>query len=781
MPGALTGIRVIDLARGIAGPYAALLLAEQGADVLKLEPSGGDPYRSEPGFHVFNRGKQSAIADLENDEGHAAALRAIGGADLLIYDGSPLEQRRLGLTYDSLAANNPALVYCWLPPFGSRGPHAERFADDALVAALGGVLGTQWSRRPGPTYLTVPLTSYGTALLAAGAASAAIWVRQRTGYGQLVEVSWLAGSFAIQTGTILQGEELSRFAGSGQNPLGPLPVYRIFRAADGKYLFIACGHAGFFHRFCLLIDRADLISDPRYAAAPWGMIDAGDREALARELEPIIASRPCEDWLPLLAEADIPCAPVATRDDYLHDPAVLRNGMRVELDDPELGRTVQPGTSVRLLGTAGGIRSAAPRLGNHAPPSQATGARRSNPNGSGALPAHALAGLKVLDLSAYIAGSLCPMMLADWGADVVKVEGPDGDPFRASGFGFLGWNRGKRSIVIDLKHPEGRELVYDLARDADIVVENFRPGVSERLGVDYATLRGLNRRLIYSSETAFGGDGPDALRPGFDPLLQARSGVMAAQGGTVHGQEPVYLTIALCDYGAALLSTFGILAALVARERTGDGQRVATTLTGSAMAMQAAEYIRYDGAPSPLQGGADFVGPSALCRVYEAQDGWILLAAREAEQWLPLTQALDRIDLLHNMSPFEAIAESNHGELAATLEATFLTRTVTEWLDRCDRTGVPIGPVLDGTALFGDPHIAANELITVADHPVWGTVHQTGQLVKFSRTPGLIGPVAPLLGQHTQEVLRQAGISEGRIAGLLRRGIVMQHQTVLSG
>jgi len=183
MPGALDGIRVIDCSRRIAGSYAALLLAEQGADVIRLESPGGDALHGTPAHHVFNRSKRAAVADLENAAGRTLALRLIAGADVLIDDGSPAEQARRGLTWQMLAAANPALVFCWLPPYGSCGPHAERAADDALAAALDGIAGTQFARHAGPTFLTVPLTSYGTALLAAGAACAALYVRERCGAG----------------------------------------------------------------------------------------------------------------------------------------------------------------------------------------------------------------------------------------------------------------------------------------------------------------------------------------------------------------------------------------------------------------------------------------------------------------------------------------------------------------------------------------------------------------------------------------------------------------------
>ena len=229
------------------------------------------------------------------------------------------------------------------------------------------------------------------------------------------------------------------------------------------------------------------------------------------------------------------------------------------------------------------------------------------------------------------------MLLSDLGANVIKIEPLDGDPWRGFAFGFLGVNRGKRSLALDLKRSEGREVFYDLVRRADVVTDNFRAGVLKRLEIDYDTLSAINPRIICCSVTPFGTSGPMAGWPGFDPLLQARSGLMRAQGG--EGEEPVYYQIAICDFITALMAAYGVIAALHVRERTGRGQLVESCLANNAMAAQAGEFIRHQGRPPDPPGGPDLLGLSALYRVYKCSDGWLFLAVRTADQATALAEA----------------------------------------------------------------------------------------------------------------------------------------------
>lgn len=774
--GALDGIRVVELAQGIAGPYAGMLLSDQGAEVIKVEPPGGDRARGTPGFHLWNRGKKSVVLDLGDAADQRRARSLAAAADVVIADFPPGQGRTLGLDYDSLASGNSGLIYCYMPPYGERGPHAYRPAEDALVAATAGVTGGQASASGRPVYVTLPVASYGAALLAASGVTAALYVRQRCGLGQQVTVSWLAGALAMQTGSIVVTEESQgRLTTLPRSPQGAVPVYCLYEAQDG-WLFLACGNNTFFHKLCIALERPDLAADPRFENAPWGVTNLEDREALRAILAPIFREKPRDYWLKLLAEADVPSAPVMTRAEFMDDPQVRHSGMRVEVDDPLLGRTVQMGIPLTLTATPGRIQGPAPLLGQHTRQVlEGLGAKgeggKPSPGAAAAVPAHALAGVRVVDLAAYIAGAYVGTVLADMGAAVTKVEPLEGDPFRHIGFGFLGWNRGKRSIALNLRSEKGRQILYKMVRRADVVVENFRIGVAQRLGVDYESLSRINPRLIYCSVCGYGDSGPYAQRPGFDPLLQARSGAMAAQGG--RGQPPVFLTVAISDYAASLLAAYGIAAALYVRERNGQGQRVITSLTSSTMAAQAGSFIFYQGRPAEIEGAPDFLGPSALCRSYRCADGWLFLLVRTEAEWQALAAALGREELAQEYLWPEVAFQPAEGAVAGKLAAALAGMSQAEALAALDLAGVPCAPVVPPQRLLDDPHLQANDLLAQHQHPTWGLVRQTGLLPQFSRTPGLLQGAAPALGQHTEEVLAELGYGPPDLEALRREGVIL--------
>ena len=809
MASALEGVRIIELAQGIAGPYAGMLLAEQGAEMIKVEPPTGDRARGTPGFHVWNRSKRSVVADLTTSDGQVLLQQLLTTADVLILDSQPGSEHVLGLSYESLSQNHPNLVYCHLPAFGSKGPHAHRYPDDNLVAAVSGLLGSQWSHRDGGVHLVIPIASYGTAFVACSSITAALYERTRSGKGQKIEVSWLAGAFAMQTGTVLFHPDLMRLFSSRMNPLGPIPCYRLYKASD-DWLFVACGNPTFWNKFCLAVEKPEWVADPRYDKAPWG-IAPHDRDELADNIAAIITTKSREEWLRILRDNDVPCAPVTSRQEFIDWRQTIHNGMRVEIQDPQLGKTVQMGVPVRLDDTPGEIKGPAPRLGQHTEtvkaslgqveeslkqvstsPGQGKASLGQVQNSSesrvrgqeaklGTLNSEfrtrnskletPLEGVLVLDFASYIAGTLGPMILAQLGANVIKVETFQGDAFRSFGFGFLGWNQGKRGLAVNLNSPEGREVVYDLVRKSDVVVENLRPGATKRYGIDYDTLSKLNARLIYATVTAFGSTGPDHDQPGFDPLLQSRSGLMRAQGG--YGHPPFYLTCGVCDYAAALLTAYGVTAALYARDRTGKGQRVETALLNASMAVQSGSFIFYEGRPDLENGGPDLWGTGALYRIYPTANSSLSLTIVEASHWQALCQVLTHLGLERRYSLSAARQESTEGPLASTLTEVFSTKTTEEWLALFDKASIPCAQILSLPQLFSDDHIAANDLIATHTHSQWEEVRQTGVLAKFSRTPATLPYVAPLLGQHTIEVLQEVtGYGQEQIAQLLKAGAI---------
>lgn len=772
MAKALDGVSVVEFCSNMGAAYAAMLLAEQGARVIKVEPPGGDATRGTPHFHVLNRSKRSVFFDLATTEGKTGATKLIARADVVVTGWTPGRARRLSLDSRSIAAINPRAIALELPPLGNRGPDAELEAGEELVAAIGAISGTQWARSGNPVPLTFPAASYAAGVMGATSAAAALLARG-DGSGQAVEVSLLAGAFSLQTGGIMRHEKMTSLYHGPQDPLGPIPCYRLFEASDGRYLFIACGNTTFWNKFALAIERPDLVADPRFEGAPWG-VPKENWQTLKELLEAIIRARPRDEWLAILREADVPCAPVMKRDEFMGHPQTRALEMRRGVADPTLGATIQPGIPINLTATPGEITGPAPAVsrdgvaealawldGEAAPPA-ALSARRSTARGP-------LTGVLVLDFCSYIAGSYGPMILAQMGADVIKVESLEGDAFRHFGFGFLGWNEGKRGLSLDFTTPEGREIIRGLAQRADIIVENLRPGRMARYGFDYATLSALNPGLIYMSVNAFGNRGPEHNQPGFDPLLQARSGVMAAQGGP-HG-HPVYLTCAICDYGAAMLSAFGCVLALNARARTGRGQMCETSLLQAAMAFQAGEFMFYDGRPDMETGCAEYRGASALRRAYQCGDGkWLFVAATTFGAW----DALGALTSVAGPPEFgDATGEPAEGQLAATLAEYFRGRDRAEAISILRAAGVPTVPVNRFGDLFEEPQVIANDLLIDLQHSQWGKVSQTGILVKFATTPGKVDRAGPQLGEHSAEILENLlGYETDRVADLRARRII---------
>ena len=374
-----------------------------------------------------------------------------------------------------------------------------------------------------------------------------------------------------------------------------------------------------------------------------------------------------------------------------------------------------------------------------------------------------LDGIRVVDLTSYIAGSYAATMLADMGADVVKIESPSGDSFRELP-GFHAWNRGKRSVCVDLKAPDGVAIVHRLTRSADVVMENMRPGVADRLGVGEAALRGLNPRLIYCSTTAFGSTGPYVDRPGFDPLLQGLAGLMALQG---FGGPPQYLRVAVVDYYAAALTAQAVLAALLVRERTGVAQKVETSLFHAVAALQAGNFVDYPGKQSVFRDNPTY-------RLYQAQDGdWLFLACGNQSFWVKICQALEMAELAHDPRFASWMLRLDNREvLLPIMEARFRSRPRDAWLAVLQAHDIPAGPVHTIDDFRRHPLTEHHGMARTYDHPEVGRLTLPGSSLLFAQTPTQdVGP-APTLGQHTDAVLRGAGYDDAQLADLRARKVV---------
>ena len=389
-----------------------------------------------------------------------------------------------------------------------------------------------------------------------------------------------------------------------------------------------------------------------------------------------------------------------------------------------------------------------------------------------------LDGIKVLDCSQILAGPYCSMLLADMGADVVKIEKPSGgDDTRRMGppflegesAAFLAMNRNKRSVVLDFKHADGVAAMRRMLADADVIIENYRAGVMGRLGLDYDAVRELNPGIIYCSISGFGRTGPYAERAGFDLIAQGMSGVMSFTG--IPGSPPVKVGVPMADLNAGLYSAYGILSAYIHKLKSGEGQYLEVSIMEAALAYtvwESASYFATGNVPPPLGSAHRLSAPYQALRT---ADGHITIGAPNQSNWERLCKAMGREDLLAD----ERYADNagrlmNREALEKDLEETFGTRSTREWCEVLDESGVPAGPIYNMEQVWADEQVQARAMDVTLKHPKVGSIRNIGLAAKLYGSPGRIHSPAPLMGQHTREVLAESGFNETEIERLIASG-----------
>jgi crotonobetainyl-CoA:carnitine CoA-transferase CaiB-like acyl-CoA transferase len=621
-------------------------------------------------------------------------------------------------------------------------------AHHGALLALTGAAFRQTSYAEQPVYLIAPVLHYAQANMAAGAVGAALLERARSGRGQAVTVSGL-------NAVALVGGASGTFLPNSRRPLGASPSYRLYECADGQFLFLATLFSYFFQRALNAMGLTEI-----------ALAEEVFPESVTEAMEARFRQKSRDEWLEILRAADVPVGPVCRREEWLGSELIANNDMRVVLDDPERGPIEMPGLPIKLSATAGAVRSlvrdaagadvdaflADPRPAAEPPPPSAAGP---------------LAGIRVLDLGTVIAGAYASAILANLGAEVVKVESADGDPWRDRAIGFTAYNRGKRGLVVDLKPPAGREVFLDLARRADVVLDNYRLGVRDRLGIGHAQVRAVNPRLISASVTTYGARGEETRRPGFDPLLQARSGLMAAQGGD--DDEPVFHIIAVNDFATAATAAFGVIAALNARLRTGEGQVLETSLTNQSAMFQSGELTTWPGAPAAPKGTRDCLGVAALDRFYACADGWVLIACRGSHEARALAGALGHPEWARR---FDLMAEPRDGSLAALMEEKLASMPAADALAALVGAGVRAVPAIEPEQMLTDAWLRANDFLDRPRETPFGPVIDR-PYAAFSRSPAGYARPDPGLGEHSLEVLADWGVDPDRIASLVEAGVVM--------
>ncbi|WP_143696595.1 CaiB/BaiF CoA-transferase family protein [Williamsia muralis] len=755
----LRGIRVLDVTRGVAGPVATMLLADLGAEVIRVEiPRVPSDSPELPGSVMWHRNKRICV------EGPDSPIVAdlVAGADIIVTTSSDVADA-LGLCEHTVSGGlQNHQIHVSMPPIAGS-DKLDGQTIDALAAAFSGVARRQSSFDGGPVESVYPFLSYMQGLWAATTTIAALIERERSARGQTITVDGMHGVLVAATTTMVvdpAGSSPITSVGAG----GPNPTYTTYRCADGEWLFLGALTEKFQSTAFALLGCSDILDDARIAGDREKLYSPQHRGWVRERLAAGFACRDRSEWLELLAVNDCPASAVGQRDQWLSHPQVLALNQRRSVRDPLVGVTTMPFSPVDLSETP--VRDPRPRsftsshrwIGAAWQPGTSTSTDLLADGDSGAAEGP-LAGTKVLDLGTVLAGPYAGMLLAELGADVVKVEPPSGDAFRVRGYPHY---RGQRSLALDLRDDGGYKAFQSLVEHSGVVIDNFRPGVLKRLAIERESLMSVRPDVITVSITGFGDVGPLGGRPGFDPVLQAMSGMMAAQGGDDH---PVFSTIAVNDVAAACVTALGTCAALFHRVRGGGGQQVTTTLAAVTSFMQSGELVEFAGRqPSPT-GGRDHRGSAALSRYYPTSDGYVRIHVDNVRDLIsagllatePPLEELTNV-IANALCQWESAAVV--GQIGAVGGFAVAARTFRDLLD--------------------DRVVADNEYLQSVVWPDGRTTFLPGRYAHFSRSQraGVMTP--PGLGEHSEEVLAECGVSGDRFEELVRRNAVVSEGPIPS-
>jgi len=741
MAGALEGVRVIDFGQYIAGPMAAMFLADQGADVIRVDPPGG-PRWNTPANATWNRGKRSIVLDLKNAGDLATAKRLLATADVVIENFRPGVMDRLGLGYAAMSAANSRLIYCSLPGFGSDDPRAGLKAWEGVLAAAT----CAFSQKPGtprvhppatrPVYSAIPFSSSYGAFVAPVSIVAALHARERLGTGQRIEIPLFDATFtAIGT----RGMRYHK----AKAPAVPFNWSRQLPTRDGRWFMYVHGNKQF-EAFIREIGLAG----PRDAGA--------SAKELGERFDEVFTTRTAMEWEAFCEGRGTEGGRCNTSAEWLQHPQALGSKIVDDFDDPELGRFRGPGITPRLSETPGAVRSPRPRLDAHRaeilkelealelrkPP---VAVKRTGSRG-------ALEGVKVLDLCIILAGPTCGRTLAEFGADVIKIDSPHRNPVVSH----VDVNRAKRSILLDLKTPEGKKIFWQLVDQADVVLQNMRKGVADALGIGYEAIKARRPGIVYCSLNTFGQIGPYALRPGHEQIAQAVTGMQLRYGG---GDRPALAPYPVNDYATGLLGAYAVVMALMHRNKTGKGQHVDSALAYTATMMQSAMLQDYAGKKWDEPSGQEALGTGPLNRAYEAQGGWLFLAARKDE--------------LARCAELKDLAGKSGTDLEKALEERISGLGVDALVASLQKADIGAGRILlDMNALMDDPLAVSRGLSVTREHDEIGPATTTGPAPRLSATPVAVGRPAPKPGSDAAAILAEIGRG-GEVERLLRERVIV--------
>jgi crotonobetainyl-CoA:carnitine CoA-transferase CaiB-like acyl-CoA transferase len=817
------GIRVLCFGSALALDLAALVLSDNGAEVVRAEEPGGDPRRALPAWRMWNRGARSITLDQADGPDRAAAQQLAGRADVLLEAWRPGEAAAWGLDRAAAGERFPRLVHCSITAFGPAGPLAWLPPYDGVVEAKCGTAADlgRYLHRDDPACRARPNPSYAAAMVAVQAISAALLSRERDGRGQHIGTSLYQALLSYEFQGALRRQSA---LGILKPPLPelraarePFLPYLVVRCGDGQWMQITNNTARLFRQWMDVIGLGGIWADPRWAGAPGKFAAPEDKLELARLILDRMAARPFGEWMDLFVAEGLTGDRFLTTQQALDHPQVRHNQSVAAVDDPELGPTLQLGPLVAFTGSPSRIQGPAPAAGGDrgallaeaaaapaAAPAPAAGPRPAPAPAAGPRPAPAgdrsaaggpLAGLLVLDFASWLAGPFGTSLLADMGARVIKVESPAGDDLRWAIDGRARTFQGKESLVLDLKQPEGRDIIRRLLARADAVMHNMRGDAAARLGIDYPAARALNPEVVYLYAGSYGSTGPGAGRAAFHPMMGALSGGVLRQVGrgneppdadvTLSPEEVLQQALALSranetspDVTGALAVGAALSMALLHRQRTGRGQYLETTMLASNLYICSEDAIRYPGKPPQPLLDSSLRGTGALNRFYRAADGWVFLCCPTEAEWLRLTAALGRPGWAADARFADDGARLRFDDqLIAEISAAVAARTAADLEDLGARHDLAVVAAEAGS---GDDFFLQHRQSTESgfavrgSHPGVAAYFRAGCAAVFSRTPGT-ARVAHQFGQDGPGILAELGYGEAAIARFLESGLLVSH------
>jgi crotonobetainyl-CoA:carnitine CoA-transferase CaiB-like acyl-CoA transferase len=793
MAGPLEGIvRVLDLSeRSPAAAIAGMVLADLGAEVIRIEPESGDPIRSLAGSQVWFRGSRSVtIGASQLRDGRWQAL--LNSADIILDTAQPWTDKPASL-FEFI--RRPDQIHAVLTAYPrSTEELAHRVGPNQpvcgeLIEAEYGLQHFQEGVRAGePIFLGWPHAIYGAAWLLQIGMLGALFERERTGEGQTVTTSLLDGLAILSTARWVGGERIgpplltsSRITTRHNNLR---IVVSLFQCADGKWIQLHTGPRGAFDRMLRIVGREDLVLENAGLHILGIPMEPGVANALWEHLDRIFKTKCADEWCEIFAKGDVCCMPALAPGDALWLEQVERNGLVDVAPDGQrqLGKLVKysrtPIDFSREVPCVGqhnqillGGQSGLKHDGDGRDREKSSDGSRNDASRAGSQ-IGPLRNVLVLDFGAYMAGPFANRLFADLGARVIKVEEYGGDPMRGPQLAiFLGVQRGKESLAVDLKSAAGREIVHDLVRKADVVHNNMRMGAMDRLGMGWEDLRAINPRLIYCHSSGYGNAGPWSRLPTFEPLHSAIAGMLSRTGGD--GNPPDHY-LSHMDYGCGLTSTVMVLAALVERERSGVGQYLEVPQTGAGLlAMSDVHGHRSQKSETfPLDHQQRGHAPSNA--LYRTADGWIVIACYSDREWQGVHRALGLAE--SGWPPFAVVRQERLGAsvVGRHIEAVLADLTTASALRRMRAEGVPSTTPLafEPSEVIAEPTLRSRGIVVAENHYDAGEVFEVGHTLRFGNANAMNLRPAPVTGQHSIAILRELGHSDAAIEALISGKVI---------